>query len=105
MRAFFRGEVNPYIFHMSWTLNKENKLLFFRQIGEWYLEDQCIQTKFEDIMNSYGANDSNQNDMISLCCHAKPLVSCHYRDKPSVIPCHESPPIDNGKPSWWGSTP
>jgi Nucleotide-diphospho-sugar transferase len=26
MRAFFAGELHPYIFHMSWTLNKNNKV-------------------------------------------------------------------------------
>ena len=95
MRAFLQGELHPYIFHMSWTLNKDNKLLYFRQMGEWYLEDQCIQKKVEDIEGTSGDN------MAATCCHAEPLVSCHYRDKPSVIPCHDSPPIDKGKPSWW----
>ena len=35
MRDLFAGKVNPYIFHMSWTLNKDNKQKFFRQIGDW----------------------------------------------------------------------
>ena len=35
MRAFFKGEKNPYIFHMSWTKNKDNKLLFLKQLGQW----------------------------------------------------------------------
>lgn len=101
MRALFRGELHPYIFHMSWTLNKDNKLLYFRQIGEWYLDDKCIQKNAEDIF--LVSNGSPPGDMSSLCCHVEPLVSCHYRDKPSIIPCHDSPPIDKGKPSWWSS--
>jgi hypothetical protein len=28
-------------------------------------------------------------------------VICHYRDKPSKIPCNDSPAIDKGKPSFW----
>jgi len=32
MKAFFQGEIKPYIFHMSWTLNKNNKLLFLKQM-------------------------------------------------------------------------
>lgn len=103
MRALFKGELHPYIFHMSWTTNKDNKLLYFRQIGEWYVDDKCIQTKAEDILTADGGNFGGDSmPMRSICCHAEPIVSCHYRDKPSVIPCHDSPSIDKGKPSWWG---
>lgn len=35
MHDLFEGKVKPYIFHMSWTLNKDNKQKFFRQIGDW----------------------------------------------------------------------
>jgi len=97
MRAFLNGDLHPYIFHMSWTLNKDNKLLYFRQMGEWYLDDKCIQKKVEEI--APGA--ATTIDLQPGCCHAEPLISCHYRDKPSIIPCHDSPPIDKGKPSWW----
>mmetsp|Transcript_33800 Transcript_33800/g.48045 ORF Transcript_33800/g.48045 Transcript_33800/m.48045 type:complete len:195 (-) Transcript_33800:51-635(-) len=92
MRSFFNGELHPIIFHMSWTLNKDNKLLYFRQMGEWYLQDQCIQKTAQEI---------STNDMVADCCSAQPLFSCHYRDKPSMKPCYDSPPIDKGKPSWW----
>jgi hypothetical protein len=110
MKAFFQGEIHPYIFHMSWTLNKDNKLLFFRQLGEWYLDDKCIQTSADDILARGGdvVNIEKQDNtfgeittMMQLCCHAEPLVTCHYRDKPSIIPCHDSPSIDKGKVSWW----
>jgi hypothetical protein len=112
MKAFFDGEIRPYIFHMSWTLNKDNKLLYFRQMGEWYLDDKCIQTSADDILARGGdnidmqqqqdnTNGGEQTMMMQLCCHAEPLVSCHYRDKPSIIPCHDSPSIDKGKISWW----
>jgi len=93
MRKFFRKEIHPHIFHMSWTTNKDNKILYFQQMGEWYLEDKCIQKTVGEI----GATD----DLATECCHATPLVTCHYRDKPSIKPCHDSPPIDKGKPSWW----
>lgn len=33
MKDFFNGKVHPYIFHMSWTENKNNKQKFFRQMG------------------------------------------------------------------------
>jgi hypothetical protein len=73
--------VDPYIFHMSWTQNKDNKKLYFEQMGEWYKKENCM-TGFD-------------------CCLKQPNVTCHYRDKPSIIPCRQSPPIDKGKPSFW----
>ena len=98
MKALFAGEIKPIIFHMSWTLNKDNKLLYFRQMGEWLVQDQCIQQKKQDILSAAGGSSS---DLVSTCCAAEPLVSCHYRDKPSKIPCPDSPNIDKGKPSFW----
>lgn len=94
MKDIFSGEAKPYIFHMSWTLNKGIKILYFRQMGEWYVNGQCIQKKVADISGAVGA-------LAPTCCSAEALFSCHYRDKPSAKPCKDSPPIDNGKPSWW----
>ena len=94
MRAFFAKEKHPYIFHMSWTTNKDNKLLFFRQMGEWYLNDQCIQKKHSEITLA-------DNDFVKSCCSAEALFSCHYKDKPSIKPCKDSPPIDKRGRSFW----
>jgi hypothetical protein len=109
MKALYAGEVDPYIFHMSWTKNKDNKLLFFKQMGEWYVQEQCIHKKVDEIpgfmKNSTSIKNStaikNSASFVSTCCSAEPLISCHYRDKPSKIPCKDSPSIDKGKPSWW----
>lgn len=91
MRKYFAGEVDPYIFHMSWTLNKANKILYFEQFGEWWVQKQCVQNK--------GAG--KMSDVYGSCCLAEPFFECHYRDKPSKHPCKDSPPIDKGKPSFW----
>lgn len=73
---------NPsYLFHMSWTKNKDNKKLYFQQMGEWYLKSDCL-TGWD-------------------CCLVEPEITCHYRDKPFMIPCKDSPPIDAGRPSFW----
>ncbi len=95
MKKFYAGEMKPYIFHMSWTLNKNNKLLFLRQMGEWYVQEKCIQEKASDI------HDGEEYSLVRTCCSAEPLFSCHYRDKPSLKPCRHSPSIDKGRPSWW----
>lgn len=92
MKAFYSGKVHPYIFHMSWTHNKENKLLFFKQMGEWYVQEGCIGKKVLEIQG---------DNVVSSCCSAEPLISCHYRDKPSKIPCRDSPPIDKNRKSFW----
>jgi hypothetical protein len=99
MRALFAKEIHPIIFHMSWTLNKDNKVLYFQQMGEWYVQDECIRQKVPDLQLIAA---ENQTDLIGLCCSAEPLVSCHYSDKPSIIPCKDSPAIDKGKrKSFW----
>mmetsp|Transcript_45068 Transcript_45068/g.94502 ORF Transcript_45068/g.94502 Transcript_45068/m.94502 type:complete len:636 (-) Transcript_45068:263-2170(-) len=81
MKKFVKGEKAPYIFHMCWTLNKDDKLKFLRQMGMWYVNDHCE-----------GNND---------CCSAKPVITCYYRDKPSIKSCADSPPKDKGAHSFW----
>jgi hypothetical protein len=81
MKDVLQGRIKPFIFHMSWTENKQNKRLFFEQMGEW----------FTDASSCTGLN----------CCLEEPRVTCHYRDKPSIIPCRDSPPIHKGRPSFW----
>jgi hypothetical protein len=98
MKDMIAGKVKPYIFHMSWTTNKENKRMFFEQLGDWHVDDQCIGSTTSKILSD-GRN--NGSDLPSACCLAKPQVKCHYRDKPSRIPCKDRPSIDKDKPSWW----
>jgi Nucleotide-diphospho-sugar transferase len=86
MRALFNGTKHPIIFHMSWTNNKDNKLKFFQQMGEWYVQPSCIGKKREEMTNE-----------VTECCSATPLFSCHYADKPSIRPCTGSHMIDHGK--------
>uniref|UniRef100_A0A7R9ZQD4 Nucleotide-diphospho-sugar transferase domain-containing protein n=2 Tax=Craspedostauros australis TaxID=1486917 RepID=A0A7R9ZQD4_9STRA len=95
MKSFFAKEVDPYIFHMSWTKNKDNKLLFFQQMGDWYVNEQCVHQKVDDVAIDDGGT------FVSTCCSAEALIECHYRDKPSIVQCKSSPPIDKGHGSWW----
>ena len=82
MKEIIRGTRKPYIFHMSWTRNKENKQKFLEQLGEWYVQDK---------KNCKGLS----------CCLAQPNVQCHYRDKPSKVPCLDRPSIDGKNVSFW----
>eukprot|EP00979_Chaetoceros_neogracilis_P002960 scaffold493_cov258-Chaetoceros_neogracile.AAC.8 len=94
-----KEEITPIIFHMSWTKNKDNKLKFFQQMGQWYTNDACIAHTKNDIM---GNHDMAEGDsLLEPCCLAEPNIVCHYRDKPSKIPCRDVDPIDEGRPSFW----
>jgi len=99
MRQLFKGEVDPYIFHMSWTLNKDNKQKFFRQIGEWYLKDTCVASTVTNIIGE--DKEIGSGDLVEPCCSTEALFACFYSDKPSKFPCKNSPQIDKGgKPFW-----
>ena len=97
MKQIMKGESNNhYIFHMSWTENKKNKLKFFQQMGEWYVDESCIGKFYNEIVGG----DSSIS-MPTKCCLAEPLIKCHYRDKPSKIPCNNSPFIDSKQAAFW----
>lgn len=98
MQDIVSNKANPWIFHMSWTKNKDNKLLFLQQMGLWHLNDQCYDDKALTVFEKNGGSSSSY---LKECCSMEARTSCHYSDKPSVIPCNDSPPIDKGgKPFW-----
>jgi hypothetical protein len=83
-------------------------------MGEWYLHDECNMTSattkiYNAEIGNKGGNTNINNDNIIIdhnhntpdCCSVKPVVKCHYRDKPSIIPCTDSPPIDKDGKSFW----
>jgi len=85
MKEMISGKRHPYIFHMSWTENMEYKKKYFEQLGEWYTVEETEYCS--------GLDD---------CCLAEPRITCHYQDKPSKIPCQESPTVVEGKgTSFW----
>lgn len=90
MRSFVAGKSDPYIFHMCWTLNKDDKLKYLKQMGMWYVKNDCV-----------GGDDAGNKDGSGGCCSAEPIFSCHYRDKPSIQSCASSPPKDRDGLSFW----
>jgi hypothetical protein len=98
MKKIIVGNSKAYIFHMSWTDNKANKKKFFQQMGEWYLNDKCVDGK--DLHEISGGN-SEFGVLSNHCCSAQPIITCFYQDKPSKIPCPDSPFIDKKGKSWW----
>jgi hypothetical protein len=106
MMKLVKEEIKPFIFHMSWTKNKDNKIKFLQQMGEWYVKDMCIAETKSDILATLGGDNkggaiSTAPALSESCCLAEPNVICHYRDKPSKIPCKDKDPIDKGRRSFW----
>ena len=84
MKSIFDGSSKAFMFHMSWTSSKTDKLLYFKQMGEWYVEEKCIGGKSSPLVKS---SKKDPASLMSSCCAVKPLVSCHFADKPSVKKC------------------
>jgi hypothetical protein len=85
---------NSPIEQPSKTLNPS---LTVQQMGEWYVHEKCIGKKISEIEKE----DEQEGALIQPCCSAKPLIQCHYKDKPSKIPCNDSPAIDRNGKSFW----
>jgi len=100
MKKLVKGkEDDAYIFHMSWTHNKDNKLKFFKQMGEWYLNEKCVGKTLGEITE--GGAVVTELPLVEPCCLAEPEITCYYSDKPSKTTCNGSPTIDKGgKPFW-----
>lgn len=95
MRTFIAGDRSPYIFHMSWTENKDNKQKFYQQLGDWFVKDHCVSKKHEELEISEGEH------LATHCCSARPIMKCHYSDKPSKKSCVGSPSIVKRGKSFW----
>jgi hypothetical protein len=93
-KDMFAGKRHPWILHMSWTKNKDSKIMYYRQLDHWYLQDKCMDKKVNEIAVDGG-------NFVDTCCSAKSLFSCHFRDKPSSRPCKNSPALDNNGVSFW----
>jgi hypothetical protein len=76
-------EIHPIIFRYMRVDIKDNKLLYFKQMGEWYV--RRMHSEISD-----GTDDSNNTvgkDVVGLCCSAEPLSLFRQR---SVIPQGQS---------------
>ena len=97
MKSLLKGESNSYIYHASWTKNKDDKIKYLKQLGEWYVEDRC-QKSLDEIM---GSELVDKGALASECCAVEPLITCHYSDLPSKISCKGSPKNDPKSPDFW----
>jgi hypothetical protein len=77
MKRLMRGEAKPYLLHMNWNHHKDVKVQFLQQMNLWFV-DPTSKTS----------------------CVDRPKPVCHYKDKPSAIPCPELPAIETGESFW-----
>lgn len=89
MKGILNGSIQPFMFHMSWTISKKDKLLNFQQMGEWYVQERCIGSNATSILHSSSVR-IRRGSLILPCCSAQPLISCHYSNKPSLPVCNSS---------------
>lgn len=90
-------ETQPLSFHMNWNNDKDVKQKFLEQLGAWHVKSVCVGG---EMLSQFG--NSTKGRMLEACCSSQPLVSCHFRDKPSLIPCKDSPAFENSRRgSFW----
>jgi hypothetical protein len=39
LKKMMAHQVRPYVFHMCWTDNRENKVVYFKEVNLWYLPE------------------------------------------------------------------
>eukprot|EP00588_Corethron_pennatum_P024988 CAMPEP_0194333788 /NCGR_PEP_ID=MMETSP0171-20130528/63946_1 /TAXON_ID=218684 /ORGANISM="Corethron pennatum, Strain L29A3" /LENGTH=621 /DNA_ID=CAMNT_0039096165 /DNA_START=31 /DNA_END=1896 /DNA_ORIENTATION=- len=100
MKNIMTGKSVPYVYHMSWTKNKTDKLKYLKQMGLWHVEEKCEDAKGLEVIEEL-EGDPDKDAVFNACCSVDPLITCFYKDKPSKIPCKDSPSIDKGRGSWW----
>jgi Nucleotide-diphospho-sugar transferase len=82
--------LDPWIFHMSWS-NKVGKVKYLEQMGLWFVKQKCMSNETRVVPKDSSATADENTAMIQRCCAAKPIIKCHFHDKPSIIPCNDSP--------------
>ena len=92
MYKMLAGDHRPLIFHMCWTDGKISKVKFLKQLGEWYVQNDCSKMIMD---TKHGVTDFDN------CCSTEPFISCYYRDKPSKVPCLNSPFYEKNGASFW----
>jgi hypothetical protein len=67
VRQIQAHKFTPYVFHMCWTDNRENKLVYFKDIGLWYLSENdptCLSAA--NMMESW--SKAPEKSLLDRCC-------------------------------------
>jgi hypothetical protein len=82
---------------MNWNDNTQEKRAFLDQMEDWYVSDSCGGTK---TAQETQAAAGTSTDLAKSCC-VTPVFKCHYKDKPSIRECKDSPAFTEGRVSFW----
>jgi len=58
----------PYVFHMCWTDNRVNKLIYFKDVGLWYLPENDDVCESPTAMLNFVSRRKQQGSIIEKCC-------------------------------------
>lgn len=105
MKQVVQGKVQPYLLHMNWNNRAETKVEFLEQLGEWHLTKStpgCQQAQLQAASAAAGGGGAPAPPTVAAACCAvnPPRPVCHYRDKPSLIPCPHAPNLESGVSFW-----
>ena len=72
----------PFVFHMCWTANREDKVKYLKDLGMWYLPEQepTKQTcEKPTLMTSWlESKQAKTKDILSYCC----MAGDYFSNKP-----------------------
>lgn len=68
---------DTYMLHVNWNHGEKYKSGLMKQMGLWFAQDR----------GNCSDRDASTSSFLRSCCSNVPLISCHIRNKPSVIPC------------------
>lgn len=57
-------EVTPYVFHMCWTTNKEDKIVYFRNINMWYVNTDSTCLNGPSMLEAFVVQN-----IVKSCCN------------------------------------
>lgn len=73
IKKITEGLFRPYVFHMCWTSNREDKVKYFKEIGYWYLPEDAENNKKMCSSSKYASawlGLSASNRPTTQCCRA-----------------------------------
>lgn len=86
-KLFQSNKTSALSMHMNWNSHKDEKRPFLEQMGDWYLLEPCVGDRtLSDIELASGT----QGNLVATCCSPTPLYRCHFKNKPSVLPCESN---------------
>jgi hypothetical protein len=68
VRKIQAKKYRPYVFHMCWTDNRENKVVYFKDVGLWYLTEADATCSQPNHMLSYVLENPGKSKILDRCC-------------------------------------